>query len=374
MNNEVLETYNKNTYIKICKFLYDNLDEITLFLKRCDESEKYNDLASLQHIFSELFHKKVLSNHIQFEIKRLFSSTVLQTHIEKTDANSYYHLTLKISAPVLVKLDEMYSHKLSSLLKFYKNLFSRIDNPSKRLSSEVQETYLKFIAQLKNDIGQFVEANLDRKVIATREKLNEQKLKRLPFPGFYHMTHINNLKSILEHGLVSHTEAHQNGYVSVDISNQEVNARRQRTENIHGRTLHDYVPLYINPRNAMMYVKSVNDMAEDLVLIEVLPHIIAQFSEAVFTDGNAANDPTQFYGDLEDFDKLSWEVLNAQYWCNFNDGKRKICSEVLIPGRIPLTYIQRIIYHNEAILNNILQVFPNRFGITIEKNAKMFFK
>jgi len=40
--------------------------------------------------------------------------------------------------------------------------------------------------------------------------------------AIYHMTHIDNIDSILDGGLLSH----DNSQVSVDISNQEVNARR----------------------------------------------------------------------------------------------------------------------------------------------------
>jgi len=61
----------------------------------------------------------------------------------------------------------------------------------------------------------------------------------------YHMTAISNLRSILEHGLLSHNEAHRLGLVMRDISDPEVQRRRDdKKDTIYNRFLHDYVPLY----------------------------------------------------------------------------------------------------------------------------------
>ena len=66
----------------------------------------------------------------------------------------------------------------------------------------------------------------------------------------FHMTDSNNLKNILLHGL----QNHYNTYRQVYIRNQEViNARREKVEQIYGHKIHDYVPFYFNPRNAMLY-------------------------------------------------------------------------------------------------------------------------
>ena len=45
----------------------------------------------------------------------------------------------------------------------------------------------------------------------------------------FHMTDYNNLKNILLHGL----QNHYNAYKKVDISNREVNDRREKVEHIY---------------------------------------------------------------------------------------------------------------------------------------------
>jgi hypothetical protein len=76
----------------------------------------------------------------------------------------------------------------------------------------------------------------------------------------YHMTHVDNIPSILKYGL----QAHGNDFQKRDISNQEVNSRRSRREPIYGKRIHDYVPFYFSPRNPMLYVQN-NE--EDIVIL-----------------------------------------------------------------------------------------------------------
>lgn len=86
-------------------------------------------------------------------------------------------------------------------------------------------------------------------------------LKILMENFIFHMTHIENLQSIFEHGLLPHN----NLYKKQDISNIEVNCRRRRLDPIYKRSLHDYVPFYFNPRNAMLY--SVQSKYKDEIVI-----------------------------------------------------------------------------------------------------------
>jgi hypothetical protein len=61
------------------------------------------------------------------------------------------------------------------------------------------------------------------------------------------MTAISNLPFILQHGLLSHNEAHRLGLVT-DISDPTVQYLRGN-HIINNIKLHDYVPFYFSPRN-----------------------------------------------------------------------------------------------------------------------------
>jgi hypothetical protein len=174
--------------------------------------------------------------------------------------------------------------------------------------------------------------------------------------SIYHMTHIDNLPSILEHGLC----AHGNSYQKKDISNQQVNGRRSRRETIYGKVLHSYVPFYFSPRNAMLFVQ---DNEDDIVILELDATLIYEYG-AIFTDGNASSGGTDFYNDLSDLDKLNWRCIHAKYWNDYNDGRRKKMSEVLIPDHVSIANIEAIICNNintkrvvDKITNNKIDVF-----------------
>ena len=49
-----------------------------------------------------------------------------------------------------------------------------------------------------------------------------------------------------------------------------------------------------------------------------------------FTDGNATNLTTKFYRNLEDLNKLNWEIIMSERWNDKPDGKRIRNSEFLI--------------------------------------------
>ena len=99
-----------------------------------------------------------------------------------------------------------------------------------------------------------------------REKNQTNILNRFGIYYLYHLTHKDNLENILRYGLQSHNLAHQNNLIKKDISNKDVNKRRQKRDPIYKKSIHDYVPLYFNPRNPMMYVRKniQNDITQNL--------------------------------------------------------------------------------------------------------------
>ncbi len=99
-----------------------------------------------------------------------------------------------------------------------------------------------------------------RDIVEQRQKLEKYKINYL-----YHMTHKDNLENILRYGLKSHNEAKKENLNKVDISDNQVNDRRSRKEPIFNRSIHDYVPLYFNPKNPMLFVRK--GLQNDIVIL-----------------------------------------------------------------------------------------------------------
>lgn len=143
------------------------------------------------------------------------------------------------------------------------------------------------------------------------------KLDNYDFTSLDHMTHIDNLDSIFKYGL----QAHGNPYKKRDISNTEVNGRRERKESVYGRKIHDYVPFYFNPRNAMMY----RNKDEDVVILAFSKKLLLK-ENVLFTDRNAATDSVHFYHNIDDLNQINWDIVKSQNW----NGKPTVVKQIMM--------------------------------------------
>lgn len=190
--------------------------------------------------------------------------------------------------------------------------------------------------------------------------VSEEILDYYEIDGLYHFTHVAHLPSVFNYGLRSHNNAHELDLVQHDISNPDVqDLRAQRF--IGGRPLHDYVPLYFNPRNAMLFDVFKKHTLKDIVFLRLSRKLMLQ-KGVWFTDGNAANFPTLSYDSLDDLNKLDWECIRAEYWNEYEDGKRKCMAEILIPNKISANYIKRkshIFVENQETRDRVEAILPN---------------
>lgn len=168
--------------------------------------------------------------------------------------------------------------------------------------------------------------------------ITDSEYRRYGIDFLYHFTHVDNMPSIREHGLLSHNAAHQAGLVTEDISDPDVQELRG-DKSVFDRPLHDYVPLYFNPKNPMLYRRRAR--RDDLVILFLDRELLVQDGVA-FSDGNAASGPTNFFNDVSLLDSLDWECIRAEYWNEYQDGTRIRCAEVLVPDVIPFTKIRHI--------------------------------
>jgi hypothetical protein len=269
--------------------------------------------------------------------------------------------------------------KPTAIAKRADNTFVTIERENKRF--EVSEK----IRLAKNILNQWnwyneetYQIKLDTKRRQdTERKEQEDKLKQqseflnnFKIKYIYHITHKSNLENILQNGLLSHNQARKSKLTKVDIADNQVNDRRSRKEPIYNRSIHDYVPLYFNPRNPMLFKRS--DFQNDIIILAIDRNLIYQ-KDTVFSDGNAAANATSFFVNPEDLIKLNWNCINNKYWDDFNDGKRIICSEVLVFPNIPTTSIKIIYCNNLQTHDFIYRTFTDQYDIDVSLNTKLYF-
>lgn len=186
--------------------------------------------------------------------------------------------------------------------------------------------------------------------------------------SFWHMTHVSNVSGILEDGILSHDPARLNRKI-VDISDHSVQQHRTKQEPVYGRVLHEYAPLYINIRNPMLYVRK--ELKDQLCLLEISLDVLNQRQpkSIVIADGNAASAHTGFSGELKDFAALPWDVLTAEYWTDFTDGKRKRCAEVLVHPLVEPKHIVSCHCHSPDLVRRLVMQ-----GINAVYDPQKFFE
>lgn len=204
---------------------------------------------------------------------------------------------------------------------------------------------------------QWIESWNEAKII---EGLNQHGIFSI-----WHMTHKDNIKEILNKGIFSHTLAYKKTKPK-DISDHDVQKWRESNDPIYDRKLHDYAATYINIKNPMLYVK--RNIQSELCLIEISLSVLTN-DNFIFCDGNAASRNTKFYNLVEDLEKLPWGVLNATYWNDLEDGKRKRCAEILIHPLIDPKYISKI----HCLSHDTLE-FISRFNVQSEITDELFFE
>jgi len=171
------------------------------------------------------------------------------------------------------------------------------------------------------------------------------------------MTHIENIRHIMQHGITHHSSANRNPDYKPIGDNSLINSRSNR-ELSDGRKLGDFIPFYFGYRTPMLYViwRGYNGVAltkqDDIVyIVSNVQKIIDLQLEFVFTDGHAVDAYTSFYNktNIEEMSNIiDFNAVKAKYWIDENDldKKRKKEAEFLIADVIPYSAVLGYIVYN----------------------------
>jgi hypothetical protein len=166
-------------------------------------------------------------------------------------------------------------------------------------------------------------------------------MQRQDVQELHYLTAIANLASIEKFGILSHERASRLPNC-VSIANQEVQDRRKAKAVPMGRPLHQYVNLYLNGRNPMMYCQL--GVMDTVCVVRVDPAVL-DLPNVVITDRNAAADLARFAASPQGLAHVDQAVTFARYWTHpgdpiaEKDHKQRMCVEVLVPDAVDATHI-----------------------------------
>ncbi|MFZ4790500.1 MAG: DUF4433 domain-containing protein [Candidatus Competibacteraceae bacterium] len=221
-----------------------------------------------------------------------------------------------------------------------------IDNTRKKTKYEQNNSNL-LIGQASIK-GEACFLKIKRNIInlVTKKNVNTKKsikiielFAKYGIKSLWHITHKNNINSICKIGILSNYDAHKIKPDFVDISDSSVQRWRERRDPYYQHTIHEYAPLYINPRNPMLYIRK--HLQNDICIIEVCPSVLEE-NIYLISDGNAASKDTKLFQSINSIKHLPWGILTSDRWYDKPDGKRKMCAEVLIFPNILPKYIKSI--------------------------------
>lgn len=206
-------------------------------------------------------------------------------------------------------------------------------------------------------------------------------LKRLGIKYLRYMTSIDNIPSLLQHGILAYSLVDAIKLPHQDIASPSVQSLRGNRVSPAGIPLHHYVPLYFGVQTPMQYVIThaapTRDRPQiisnpDLVFIDVDATRVFRKKGTLFTDGNAASSSAHFYSDPEDLDKLDWEVINCPGGyhasagrCYRWDWKLKKSSEVLVLHSIAPKLFSRLVLYDLTAVSMLKLIAPLK-GVTIQ--------
>ncbi|MGH2534276.1 MAG: DUF4433 domain-containing protein [Thermomicrobiales bacterium] len=161
-------------------------------------------------------------------------------------------------------------------------------------------------------------------------------MKRADIHELHYITPIENVPSIMAHGILSFRRARSIRHLSVAMP--EIQGRREGVTIPGGRRLHEYFNLYFNARNPMLYLRLQEGHHSTLCILRVDATVL-DLPGVVIADGNAAAGATAFWASPDGLSRIDNERVFAQYWTDPDpyvqrEKKRAIMAEVLVPDRV----------------------------------------
>ena len=176
-------------------------------------------------------------------------------------------------------------------------------------------------------------------------------------PKIYHITHVDNLLSIVGDGhLVSDAAMIARGGPATAIGMSSIKQRRLALP-VHchaGDHVGDYVPFYFCSRSVMLYLIYMRNHPElaykggqgPIVHLEADLHEVVAWAEGegrrwAFTLSNAGAYYTQYRSSLDQLDEVDWAAVAARDWRSAEVKEAKQ-AEFLVHGSFPWTLVSKI--------------------------------
>jgi len=202
------------------------------------------------------------------------------------------------------------------------------------------------------------------------------KKRGLVLRELFYITHVKNIKSILEKGILSHNRVKELGIQSEAIYNKDVVARREaKTIPGDGRSLWSFANLYFQPRNPMLFTVIRNKPVEEIAVIGVDKSILNR-DDIFLATGNAASFQTDIVPISQEKKVLPtvMKQIDRVYWNEADGSKREIMAECLVPESVPPQYIRSVYFGDYMTKYKVQESLGNPKNVSFMFVPGMFFQ
>ena len=196
-----------------------------------------------------------------------------------------------------------------------------------------------------------------------------EKIKQL-----FYITHIDNVASILKHGVMSHKTIEESKIPFTKIYDASIVSSRQHRKTPDGKSLWEYANIYLQARNPMLYRVLCEKNASDIVVFGI-DRTIMTTPCSFFSAGNAASMLSEIVPIRESGKafKVVKNDIESQWWKDEDGSKRKIMAECLIPNLIPPDHIRTIYVSNNTNADKV-KAITTGLKIDVIPEPKLFFE
>lgn len=181
----------------------------------------------------------------------------------------------------------------------------------------------------------------------------------------HYITHITNVSSILEHGILCQQMAQDHYKSHLSIGDPKIKKIRENKKISGSFHLCHYANLFFCARNAMMYRILKEGYKDNLTVLRVSPGIL-DLENVIVTEINAAiSESSQEHSvdqglHLVDYDEvfaLSWQDEETEQGRQHK--KERMMAEVLVRGFVPPEYIMGAYVANVTARDRLREIEPS---------------
>lgn len=206
-------------------------------------------------------------------------------------------------------------------------------------------------------------------------------------PKLYHITHVNNLPSIVAAGCIE-ADARRVGQGGGQTSIGMTEIKRRRLYEIAvschpGTMVGEYVPFYFCPRSIMLYILHMGNHADlthyrdgqgPVLHLQVDMKAAIEWADQdnvrwAFSDRNAGSYYAEFYRNINELSEIDWNAVNNTDFRSplVKEGKQ---AEFLIHDTCPWHLVEKIGVLDDGVriqVNDILRNVQHIPVVTIER-------